>query len=61
MIAIYAGWVMPARIRAAEMEDLSPALVTGWLLLIRFVAPALVLVVLAQKIGILNVNELIGL
>ncbi|MAW77377.1 MAG: sodium-dependent transporter [Planctomycetota bacterium] len=60
LIAIYAGWVMPARIRAAEMEDLSPALVTGWLLLIRFVAPALVLVVLAQKIGILNVNELIG-
>jgi NSS family neurotransmitter:Na+ symporter len=60
LIAIYAGWVMPARLRAAEVEDMSPVLVGGWLLLIRFVAPALVLVVLAQKIGILDINELFG-
>ena len=60
LIAIYAGWVMPARLRAAEVEDMSPLLVSGWLLLIRFVAPALVLVVLAQKIGILDINELLG-
>ncbi|MEE2889868.1 MAG: sodium-dependent transporter, partial [Planctomycetota bacterium] len=60
LIAVYAGWVMPARLRAAEVEDMSPVLVGGWLLLIRFVAPALVLVVLAQKIGILDINELFG-
>jgi NSS family neurotransmitter:Na+ symporter len=60
LIAIYAGWVMPARLRAAEVEDMSPLLVSGWLLLIRYVAPALVLVVLAQKIGILDINELLG-
>ncbi len=60
LIAIYAGWIMPGRLRDAEVSDMAPALVKGWLLLIRFVAPALVLVVLAQKIGILDINELLG-
>ena len=39
---------------------LSPLLFGGWLLLVRFVAPALIVIVLLQKIGILDVNELIG-
>ncbi|MHC4383093.1 MAG: sodium-dependent transporter, partial [Planctomycetota bacterium] len=59
LIAIYAGWVMPARLRDAELTGLSPALATGWLLLVRFVAPALVIIVLIQKVGILDADELL--
>ncbi|MHC4416776.1 MAG: sodium-dependent transporter [Planctomycetota bacterium] len=59
LIAIYAGWVMPARLRNAELDGLSPALAVGWLLLVRFVAPALVIIVLLQKVGILDADELL--
>ncbi|MHC4775945.1 MAG: sodium-dependent transporter, partial [Planctomycetota bacterium] len=59
LIAIYAGWVMPARLRNAELAGLSPALTTGWLLLVRIVAPVLVIVVLLQKVGILDADELL--
>jgi len=58
-IAIYAGWVMPGRMREAELEGLAPGLVIGWLLLARFVAPAAVVIVLLQKIGVLNVDDLL--
>jgi len=57
-IALYAGWVMPRRLQTAEVEGLAPALFMGWLVLIRFVAPALVIVVLIQKVGIINVDDL---
>lgn len=58
LIAIYAGWVMPKRLREAEVQDMPPLLFQGWLLLVRFVAPALVIIVLAQKVGILDADEL---
>lgn len=57
-ISIYAGWVMPRKFRDAELVGLSPIMVHGWLLLVRFVAPALVIVVLAQKVGMLDADEL---
>jgi NSS family neurotransmitter:Na+ symporter len=57
-ISIYAGWVMPRRLREAEVEGLAPALFMGWLLLVRFIAPALVIVVLMQKVGILDADEI---
>lgn len=60
LIAVYAGWVMPRRLQKAEVEGLNPLFLWGWLLLVRFVAPALIVVVLLQKIGIVDVNELIG-
>ncbi len=56
-ISIYAGWVMPKRVREAELVGMSPMLIQGWLVLVRFVAPLLVLVVLAQKVGILKIDE----
>jgi NSS family neurotransmitter:Na+ symporter len=56
-IAIYAGWAMPKRLRDAETADLAPPLVMGWLILVRFVAPILVIVVLLQKVGILDADE----
>ena len=59
LISIYAGWVMPKRLRDAEVTDLAAPLTYGWLLLVRFVAPALVLVVLLQKVGILEIDELL--
>jgi NSS family neurotransmitter:Na+ symporter len=59
LIAVYAGWVMPRRLREAELEGLSPALAGGWLVLVRFVAPALVIIVLLQKVGILDADELL--
>ncbi len=57
-IAVYAGWFMPAKIRDAELVGLSPLLVSGWLILIRFIAPLLVLAVVADKVGILHIDEL---
>jgi NSS family neurotransmitter:Na+ symporter len=56
-IAIYVGWAMPRRLRDAEIEDLPPFLRGGWLLLVRFIAPALVILVLMQKVGILDADE----
>ncbi len=58
LIAIYAGWIMPARLRKAELTDLSGPVAAGWLFLIRFVAPLLVLIVLLDKIGVIDVNEI---
>ena len=58
-IAIYAGWVMPRHLRQAEIEGLAAALVLGWLLLVRFIAPALVILILMQSIGILDADELL--
>jgi NSS family neurotransmitter:Na+ symporter len=57
-VALYAGWVMPERIRAAELSDLSGPIAGAWLFLIRFVAPLLVIVVLLDKAGLIDVNEL---
>jgi NSS family neurotransmitter:Na+ symporter len=59
LISVYAGWVMPKRLRDAEMEGLAPELAAGWLALVRFVAPALVILVLVQKVGILDADELL--
>jgi neurotransmitter:Na+ symporter, NSS family len=59
LIAIYAGWFMPKKMRAAELADAPSALVMGWLVLIRFIAPILVIIVLAQKVGILDADELL--
>ena len=58
LIAIYAGWIMPARVRNAELSDLSGPLAMTWLVLVRYLAPILVSIVLLDKIGVLNVNEL---
>ncbi len=57
-IAIYAGWVMPRRLQEAEVQDMAPAFFAGWVLLVRLVAPALVIIVLCQKVGILDADEL---
>jgi NSS family neurotransmitter:Na+ symporter len=57
-IAIYAGWVMPARVRRAELSDLSGPAAGGWLFLVRFVAPLLVVIVLLDKVGLIDVNEI---
>jgi NSS family neurotransmitter:Na+ symporter len=59
-IAIYAGWVMPKKIQNAELEGLAPELIKGWLFLIRIVAPILVIIVLLQKVGILDIDALLG-
>ena len=57
-ISIYAGWVMPRKLQKAEVEGIAPVIFTGWLLLVRFVAPLLVIVVLMQKVGVLEADEL---
>jgi len=59
LIAIYAGWFMPKRVRDAQLDGLGAPILLGWLLLIRFVAPALVIAVLLQKVGILNIDNLL--
>ncbi len=58
LIAVYAGWIMPARLRNAELSDLSGPVASGWLFLVRFVAPLLVVVVLLDKVGLIDVNEI---
>ncbi len=58
-ISLYAGWAMPKKLRNAELEGLAPAMAMGWLILVRFVAPILVVIVLLQKVGILDADELL--
>ncbi|MHC4109397.1 MAG: sodium-dependent transporter [Planctomycetota bacterium] len=59
LIAVYAGWVMPQQLRSAELQGLAPAFFAGWLALVRFVAPAMVILILLQSIGILDADELL--
>ncbi|QDT31549.1 sodium-dependent transporter [Thalassoglobus polymorphus] len=56
-IAIYAGWVMPRRLQEAEVEDMPAWIFQVWLVLVRVVAPALVIIVLMQKVGIFDIDE----
>lgn len=56
LVAVYAGWFMPKRFRDAELDGLGVGLIKGWLGLIRFVAPALVMLVVLQKVGILTLD-----
>ena len=58
LVAIYAGWVLPVRIRAAQLESEGAAKIQVWLAAIRFVAPVLVILVLLQKVGVLRIDEL---
>ena len=57
LIAIYAGWVMPARLRDAELEGVSERAAKAWTLLTRWVTPVLVVLVLAHKLGLVDVDE----
>lgn len=57
LTALYVGWVLPERIRASQCEDLPGWAFRGWLLMVRVVAPALVVIVLLQKVGILEIDE----
>lgn len=57
LIAIYAGWIMPRRMQQAEVGDVNSLVFQGWLVLVRFVAPILVIIVLLQKIGLIDANE----
>lgn len=59
LIAVYAGWFLPRKFRDAELASHSKISIGAWLLLVRFVAPAMVLLVLAQKIGLYDANELL--
>jgi NSS family neurotransmitter:Na+ symporter len=59
LIAIYAGWFMPRKMRDAELQGMPSLLVGGWFVLIRFIAPVLVIIVLAQKVGILDADEVL--
>ncbi len=57
-IAIYAGWAMPKKMRNAELEGTASILIMGWLVLIKFVAPIMIILVLAEKVKILDANEI---
>jgi NSS family neurotransmitter:Na+ symporter len=56
LISVYAGWVMPEKLRQAELDTTSAAVARGWLLLVRFVAPVLVVLVLLQKVGFIDIG-----
>ncbi len=56
LIAVYAGWFMPRRMRDAELEGLAPLVIRGWLVLIKYVAPVLVALVVLQKVGVLAID-----
>ena len=57
LISLYVGWVMPKRFRDAELDGIAPWLVRIWLVLVRYVAPMLVVLVLLQKAGFLDADE----
>ena len=55
IIAIIAGWFLrPADRDAGFMSLGGRALATGWLFVIRFITPVLVLLVILAKMGILG-------
>jgi SNF family Na+-dependent transporter len=60
LIAIYVGWVMPAKVRDAELEGTNKTLALVWLWTVRIVAPALVLLVLLQKVGFLDADAIMA-
>lgn len=59
-IAVYAGWVMPRKVQAAEVQDMPKWAFHTWLWLVRIVAPALVVIVLMQKVGIFDIDEIVS-
>lgn len=56
LLSVYAGWILPKRVVMSELSDVSSGAILIWTWLIRFVAPILVLVVLMQKVGIIEVT-----
>lgn len=54
LISVYAGWVMPKRLRAAELEGVPVAVAQGWLWAVRVLAPVLVVLVLLHKAGFID-------
>ncbi len=56
-IALYAGWAMPRRLQEAEVTDMPGWAFQIWLLLVRLIAPALVVLVLLQKVGIMDIDN----
>lgn len=59
-ISVYAGWVMPRKVQEAEVQDVPRWAFIGWLWLVRVVAPALVIIVLLQKVGIFDIDEIVA-
>lgn len=59
-IAVYAGWVMPRRVQEAEVKDMPGWAFHTWLWLVRIVAPALVIIVLLQKVGVFDIDEIVA-
>ena len=60
LIALYVGWVMPAKVRDAQLEGTNKTLATAWLWTVRILAPALVLLVLLQKVGFLDADAIMA-
>ena len=57
-IALYAGWVMPRKYQEAEFEGAGAVVFPVWLFLVRLVAPLLVVLVLLQKAGFIDADEI---
>jgi NSS family neurotransmitter:Na+ symporter len=61
LIAVFVGWVMPAQDRDEALGASEPAwLRMGFVLVLRWVAPLLVLLVLLHKIGVLQELGVLG-
>ncbi len=56
LVSIYAGWVMPKKLRAAELEGVPVTIAFAWLWAVRLLAPVMVLLVLLQKVGIIELG-----
>ena len=56
LTSIYAGWIMPRKLRKAELEGIPSKITMIWLVAVRFVAPILVVLVLLQKVGIIELG-----
>lgn len=54
LISIYAGWVMPKKLRQAELRGVPTVIAKVWLLAVRVVAPVLVVLVLLHKVGFID-------
>ena len=54
LMALFAGWVMPNQITREELGNPSPTWYRTWLVLVRYVVPAAILIVFINSLGLLG-------
>ncbi len=54
LMALFAGWVLPRSVTGQELALSSPGLYRAWLVLVRYLVPAAILIVFANSAGLIG-------